>query len=578
MSDEKTKSGFVFSIGLTGHRDIHRDAEVDVRAALRNELEALRARFKSLPVELVTGLAEGADTLATEIALEIGIPVRAVLPMPREMYEADFDGEAHSDLIRLLDDDRVTVQELPLPSETVDSDYKAGASRDALYARLMDYLVRRSNVLVALWDGEVTGLTGGSSDVVVRYLSGSEPQARQTRKLEAVGDAGLADDRSDLAIWIEAPRRAGEVERGQVQKSYLVQAGATGLICRLPHIPDFVLERWREFDQFALERNTATGTDLTAYPIATPDDFKISEVASSIDVDFVRADQLALANQRQSDRLFKLFGLMAAMMGLTFLLYAKIAALKLFLIAYVALFAVGFILFGIGSRRGWFGRHLAFRALAEALRIRFFLVLSGAGATGQTRRLFRLTSIERFKGFGWIGDAIRCTEPLTYESTVPAKERVALVSERWVKDQAAYFSRKHHQLHGEHERLETVKKFLFLAAFLGAVSLLFFKKSLYDFHIGDLDGKTLVIFLMGLLPLWLAIWEIYQTKMATRELLWQYANQGELFELAERRLGAISDPIHAQDVISDLAERSLMDVVQWSTHRYHREHEPPSAG
>jgi hypothetical protein len=269
---------------------------------------------------------------------------------------------------------------------------------------------------------------------------------------------------------------------------------------------------------------------------------------------------------------------MAALMGLTFLLYAKIAALKLFLIAYVALFAGGFFIFAIGSRRGWFGRHLAFRALAEALRIRFFLVMSGGGTAGQTRRLFRLTSIERFKGFGWIGDAIRCTEPLTYESTVPSKERVAAVSERWVKDQAAYFSRKHHQLHGEHERLETVKKFLFLAAFLGAVSLLFFKKSLYGFHIGDLDGKTLVVFLMGLLPLWLAVWEIYQSKMAIRELLWQYANQGELFELAERRLASISDPVHAQEVISDLAERSLMDVVQWSTHRYHREHEPPSAG
>ena len=578
MGDEVAKSGFVFTIGLTGHRDIHLEAVADIRAALRNELEALRERFAALPVELVTGLAQGADTLATEVALEIGLPVRAVLPMPRALYEADFEGAAHSDLIRLLNDARVKVQELPLPSGTVEDDCKDGASRDALYARLMDYLVRRSNVLVALWDGEVTGLTGGSSDVVVRYLSGSEPQSRQARKLEAVGDAELADDRSDLAIWIKAPRQAGEVAQGDVQTSYLVQAGATGLICRLPDIPDFVEERWREFDQYAIERDTETGADLTAYPISSPDDIKISEVAYSIDVDFVRADQLAIANQRQSDRLFKLFGLMAALMGLTFLLYAKIAALKLFLIAYVALFAGGFILFGIGSRRGWFGRHLAFRALAEALRIRFFLVLSGGGATGQTRHLFRLTSIERFKGFGWIGDAIRCTEPLTYESTVPANERVAAVSERWVKDQAAYFSRKHHQLHGEHERLETVKKFLFLAAFLGAVSLLLFKKSLYGFHIGDLDGKTLVVFLMGLLPLWLAIWEIYQTKMATRELLWQYANQGELFELAERRLAAITDPVHAQDVISDLAERSLMDVVQWSTHRYHREHEPPSAG
>ena len=448
MAERAAKSGFVFTIGLTGHRDIHTDAVADARAALRKELEDLRERFAALPVELVTGLAEGADTLATEVALQIGFPVRAVLPMPRVLYEADFEGEAHSDFIRLLNDARVTVQELPLPTGTVEGDYEDGASRDPLYARLMDYLVRRSNVLIALWDGEVTGLTGGSSDVVVRYLSGSEAQSPQTRMLETVSDGGLADDRSDLAIWIKSPRQTGETEQGEVQTSYLVQAGATGLICRLPQIPDFVLERWSEFDQYGLERDTATGADLAAYPISTADDVNVSEIASSIDVDFVRADQLALANQRQSDRLFKLFGLMAAVMGLTFLLYAKIAALKLFLIAYVGLFAGGFILFAMGSRRGWFGRHLAFRALAEALRIRFFLVLSGGGAAGPTRRLLRLTSIERFKGFGWIGDAVRCTEPLTYESAVSAKERVALTSERWVKDQAAYFSRKHHQLHG----------------------------------------------------------------------------------------------------------------------------------
>ena len=49
--------------------------------------------------------------------------------------------------MRLLDDSRVDVQELPLPSGTVADDFKDGAPRDVLYARLMDYLVRRSNVL-----------------------------------------------------------------------------------------------------------------------------------------------------------------------------------------------------------------------------------------------------------------------------------------------------------------------------------------------------------------------------------------------------------------------------------------------
>ncbi|SDK99602.1 hypothetical protein SAMN04488026_10638 [Aliiruegeria lutimaris] len=578
MGNEAVKSGLVFTIGLTGHRDIRPDALAQVRDAIRTELEALKARFSNLPIELVTGLADGADTLATEVALEIGLPVRAVLPMPRALYEADFEGAALEDFKRLAEDERVVIEKLPLPpGETADLQVH-GPARDALYGRLMDYLVRRSNVLVALWDGEVTGLTGGTSDVVVRYLANSDIQADEARPHEIFDDADLAEDRTDLVVWIKTPRQSGDPHSAKVDTNYLVQAGTTGLLCRLSAIPETVLQRWDEFSEYASERNSDLGSDLPAYPISVPEDAEIAEITASIDADFVRADQLALINQRQSDRLFKLFGLMAAMMGLTFLLYAKIAALKWFLIAYILLFAAGYVLFEIGARRGWFGRHLAFRALAEALRVRFFIVLSGSGDAFETRYLLGLTSIERFARFGWIRDAIRCTEPLTYESDVPTRRRIAETTERWVKDQSAYFHKKHRQLHHEHERLEVVKKVLFLAAFLGAVSLLFFKKSLYHFHIGELDGKTLVVFLMGLLPLWLAIWEIYQTKMAIRELLWQYANQGTLFEMAEKRLEATSDPTHAQDVIGDLAERSLMDVVQWSTHRYHREHEPPSAG
>jgi hypothetical protein len=578
MSDAAPNSGFVFTVGLTGHRDIHADAMADVGKALRAELEALKAQFSKLPVEIVTGLAEGADTLATEIALEIGMPVRAVLPMPRALFEADFEGPALDVFRRLANDDRVVLEELPLPSGKAIEDFAAGPDRDALYARLMDYLVRRSNVLIALWDGEITGLAGGSSDVVVRYLSGSKPHASAKSTFDTTDDAELVEDRSDLVIWIETPRQSKPSPTKGLNKNYLLKAGAMGLLCKLPKIPDQVLERWGEFDHYVGERDSDVATDMPSYPISVAGDSEIASLTASIDVDFVRADQLALSNQLQSDRLFKLFGLMAALMGLTFLLYAKIAALKLFLILYVGLFASGYLLFAIGARRGWFGRHLAFRALAEILRIRFFLVLSGTGSDVPIRHLLRMTSLERFEGFGWIGDAIRCTEPLTYESNVPANVRVAATSERWVKDQASYFNRKHHQLHEQHERLENVKKILFLAAFLGAVSLLLFKKSLYGFHIGELDGKTLVVFLMGLLPLWLAIWEIYQTKMATRELLWQYANQGELFVLAEKRLTAISDPAYAQHVIAELAERSLMDVIQWSSHRYHREHEPPSAG
>jgi hypothetical protein len=92
------------------------------------------------------------------------------------------------------------------------------------------------------------------------------------------------------------------------------------------------------------------------------------------------------------------------------------------------------------------------------------------------------------------------------------------------------------------------------------------------------DGKTLLVFLMGLLPLWLALWELYQGKMAVRELAWQYSNQAMLFSEASRRLESIEDENAKLTIIEDLADSSLTEVLQWTVHRFHRDHEPPTAG
>ena len=149
---------------------------------------------------------------------------------------------------------------------------------------------------------------------------------------------------------------------------------------------------------------------------------------------------------------------------------------------------------------------------------------------------------------------------------------------QWIAEQSGYFERKLHQLHSQHEQLEKVKLVLFGASFLGALALLFFSKGIARFDFSGVDGKTLLVFAMGLLPLWLAIWEIYQNKMATRELHWQYSNQRKFFRLAEARLAhAIDDGVRAE-VTANLAERSLLETFQWTIHRFHREHEPPAAG
>ena len=73
-----------------------------------------------------------------------------------------------------------------------------------------------------------------------------------------------------------------------------------------------------------------------------------------------------------------------------------------------------------------------------------------------------------------------------------------------------------------------------IAAF--ALMLLVFAVPLHERLLGAVTWKDGVLFLMGLLPVWLGIWELYQNKMAMRELLWQYRNQLGHFTIAELQL------------------------------------------
>jgi len=321
----------VFSIGVTGHRDCDPASAVHVRELLEAELTRLQRICTEVPIELVTGLAEGADTIATEIAFKLGLPVRAVLPMPRALYEADFSGEALERFRALADDPRIHVDEIPLPSGLRAEDVGAGPVRDTLYARLMNYLVRRSNVLVALWDGETTGLKGGTSDVVFNYVSGTTEAGPDAGTVRIHGEDAIADETGDVVIWIKTPRLSAPNETRAVDTSYLLSAGAGGMIARRSEIPKPLLERWAGLQRYAAERFSDEGSEVAAYPLSSDGDGEMAPLSYAIDREYVRADQLAMSNQKQSDRLFKAFGLMAGCMGLLFLLYAKIAALNLFL-------------------------------------------------------------------------------------------------------------------------------------------------------------------------------------------------------------------------------------------------------
>ncbi|MGI9622420.1 MAG: hypothetical protein ACR2PK_06245, partial [Acidimicrobiales bacterium] len=301
--------------------------------------------------------------------------------------------------------------------------------------------------------------------------------------------------------------------------------------------------------------------------------------ADDIQAAYLAADRLAMLNQTRSDWAFIGASLIAAGMGFAFLWFAKIDDNLIWLYAYLVLFAVGYALFRMAHSKRWLHNHLSFRVLAETLRVRYFMSLLGLDERVDVRRVMAQTGVSSFPGFAWAREADRVGVPLAQGLPTSIGSRGELVNVHWVDDQAAYFGRKVEQLETRHERLELVQRVLYVLSFLAVLAIIAYGSDLKKVYLpGDVSMKTALIFLMGLLPLWLTLWELHQGRMATRELLWQFRNQATIFSRASAELEVPGHDDAKAQIYVDLAERSLFETYLWTIHRFHREFSPPSGG
>jgi hypothetical protein len=262
--------------------------------------------------------------------------------------------------------------------------------------------------------------------------------------------------------------------------------------------------------------------------------------------------------------------------------YAKLVASNIFLYGYVILFVASFAIYMLAANRQWLAKHIMYRLIAETLRVRFFLRRAGADHLVNLTSIARLSGIDRLDRFGWILQLFKDSEPISQSSAVDEDLSGSLLStakEQWVDDQSQYFSNKIRSMHKEHHRVERIKATLIMIVLAAVVVLIFFKYPLLTNMPGsEISYKSFLVFLMGLFPFWLAVWELYHNKMATKELLWQYRNQANSFALAEYQLDQSGNIDERRRVIADLATKALLENYQWTIQRIQREHEPPAAG
>ena len=570
-------------VGVSGHRDLDPGDSARLREAVADFVQQLKGQLPDTELRLIVGMAEGADLLVAETALGLGVPVEAVLPMPLEHYAADFDLQTLAQLKELLRRPQVRCVELSADAAGVVAGPHSREQRDAMYTNLTATLIRRSSLLLALWDGRSSRLAGGTADTVLRYLGVRTNDSSEVDGIQFIEADDEPENTPRLVYWTPALRSGANGEQQGRSPCYLAGAGENVLQV-LRAMPERLKRQLAELNGYNLEYQRLSEAGRLSSPeslrasLPGRTAFPAGAMLEDIDAQYGKADALAVYYQRRSDRLFDLFAFMAFAMGVAYLIYEKLTESRALLIAYLATLLTSLGVYYVLQGKRWFGKHLTYRALAETLRARFYLRLAGADQRMDAGEVLALSGIEKFRGFSWIAFVLKGIEAADNRVDPNREAATQNVEQAWIEGQFRYFTRKVVQLERASRRVKHMRHFLFVAI-LVVISLLFaFGDQLHRIDVGlGIPLKNILTFSMGLMAVLLGVWELHQDKMATRELLWQYRNQLGHFARAKAQLARMSTPRRRNDLLVALGKDSLMESYLWAIHRYHREHEPPAA-
>ncbi len=564
-----------FIVGLSSHPDLDPAQVPQSTDSVLKFLRELKQHLPNTDVRLMVDARGHANLAIAQAALALDIFVDALVVTPPRGQATDSDAASTRDLLNHPQVRRIEM--------TAGDSSALGRTLDANFA---DVVVRRSSLLIALWDGKASRARNGTADTVFHFLGVPAGIDEAVDRLEIAKVSDDLDVSVKLVFWVPVPRDgAGALESIQ-HPHYLLAAGDNFLEVQQT-MPSFLKRRLADLNEYNLEFErfiaNASGVCSGSLMSNLSADFADGDALSleNIDTQFVKADSLAGHMQWRSDRLFNLFGIMAFTMGVAYLIYDKITESRILLIVYLVILFTSLLAYYFFQDKRWFGRHLAYRALAETLRVRFYLALAGLNRRMHTRELIELTGIYRFRGFGWISFVLSSVEPTAVEAGHTGETYLRwahLVDEVWIEDQYRYFSRKVAKMEKDHQRVKRLKAAVFFVVIVVISTMFVFGESLD--HVDALTGlpvRNVMTFCSGFLAVLLGVWELRQNKMATQELLWQYRSQLSRFERARMQLRRITSRGRRDDVLTELGESSLMEIYLWAIHRYHREHAPPSA-
>lgn len=164
MIKQLKKEGYL-TIGGIGHRDPSSKHIESYKQEIAKHLAEICSKTKLKPI-VITPIADGADRLLVEVAKERGIAYAVLLPLPVSLYIIDFD-QTSKEIFDTLVAGATAIDTVDLcENNTLESIVEYAKPRDLQYREAGKVLAQHCDELIALWDGKVNNLLGGTADII----------------------------------------------------------------------------------------------------------------------------------------------------------------------------------------------------------------------------------------------------------------------------------------------------------------------------------------------------------------------------------------------------------------------------
>ncbi len=545
--------GVPLVVGVTGHRDLVLEEYSSIKASIRRFLLELRGEYPELPLLLMTPLAEGADRIAAEVAHELGIPILLLLPMPRQLYQSDFQGDSLMEFHSLMELGEVV--ELPLlPGTDRDDVARPGRARDKQYAQLGAYLAAHSHILLAVWDGKASAAPGGTGHVVQFHQHDVVDLLAEGQHRSPID---FSEDESDLVFHVvcsrqedgapEAPLKAGETY-------WYTRDDANPRTKEMPARYRVVFERMSEFSGDLAKTRPEDGYEL----MPETNQAQLGHGAREIAALYRLVDGLASRYQRFALGALRLAFACMVLAGLSFIIYADLADQELMIYPYLLFVAAVVMIFFIDRRRGWHRKHLDYRVLAEGLRVQFFWSIAGVLMENPSRFSHDSFLKRQDLELGWIRNIMRYAGRSADAAAHDKSDAdIATVVRWWVDHQMEYYQRKAQDRGLRHLRTRALNASAYALLLIVALVLAFYPWQL------QAPWSNVLVALMGLLPLIATLRQNYAHRTAEHELIMQYSYTHRLFANARRLLSTAETLEDKREILRALGEAQLDENGQW---------------